>query len=237
MYDIEELEAQWRRYHRKRLVRRGVFASLILLIVALPILYVSFKPSKPLERTGTEKKSDSKQNRPIATTPEKNGSKPVVASVQKVGNEQSLSPQAPSMSQEAAPKRKKPKMMISFSGNDSGEESTGKGKVDLDMVKRTDEAVVKQIEKRFPVSKDYDDAMYLAKYYYGKKNYKKSEYWAMQANVVDSTQPESWILFGKSKAKRGHRVEALKVLQQYYDNTGNLEAKMLIDRIRKGRKF
>jgi len=97
--------------------------------------------------------------------------------------------------------------------------------------------VVKEIEARFPDTRDYDDAIYLAKYYYGKHQYSKAENWAMQANSIDSTQEESWIIYAKAKAKRGHRAAALRILQAYYDQTGSLRAKMLIDRIRKGKKF
>jgi hypothetical protein len=79
--------------------------------------------------------------------------------------------------------------------------------------------------------------MYLAKYYYRKKRYRKAEYWAMQANAIDSTQEGSWIIFGKAKAKQGHRTDALRVLQAFYDRSGSMRVKMLIDRIRKGRSY
>ena len=79
--------------------------------------------------------------------------------------------------------------------------------------------------------------MYLAKYYYGKKKYKKAEYWAMQANSIDSTKEDSWIVFGKAKAKQGHRTDALRVLQAYYDRSGSMRVKELIHRIRKGKPY
>ena len=153
-----------------------------------------------------------------------------------------LKPEVPSMQEKGpsdVPPRKKPKMLISFTNDSTGtsQQSAKRGKVEMDMVRRADKDVVKEIEKRFPMSRDYDDAMYLAKYYYGKKLYKKSEYWAMQANTVDSTQPESWIIFAKSKAKRGHRTEALRILQRFYDETGRMEVKLVIDQIRKGGRF
>jgi tetratricopeptide (TPR) repeat protein len=79
--------------------------------------------------------------------------------------------------------------------------------------------------------------MYLAKYYYGKRNYRRAEKWAMQANAIDSSKEESWIIFGKALAKRGHRADALRVLQAYYDRSGSMRVKELIDRIRKGKKY
>ena len=233
MYDIEELEAQWRRYNRRRMLRHGLVALGILLVLALPILYVTFKPAVQAPSEG----NTSKTVRQSAEAARKRAEAP--AKEPKAEATAPLKTEVPSMQQQEAPVRKKPKMLISFS-NDTPQGATGEGtggKVEMNLVKRADASVVKEIEKRFPLSREYDDAMYLAKYYYGKKLYKKSEYWAMQANTIDSTQPESWIVFGKSKAKRGHRKEALRVLQQYYDNTGNTQVKMLIDKIRRGQKF
>jgi hypothetical protein len=120
---------------------------------------------------------------------------------------------------------------------EKGGESKAEKKMRLKMTDAKSRKVVKQIESRFPATRDYDDAMYLAKYYYRKKKYRKAEYWAMQANTIDSSQEGSWIIFGKAKAKQGHRADALRVLQAYYDRSGSMQVKMLIDRIRKGQSY
>jgi len=234
MYDIDELERQWKSYRRKRMLLHGSIATAILLLLALPILYVSFKTAKPFmeetkpvvsQKTGKSREANRSES---------------VGSLRKREASAVLTPEVPSM-QAPESEKKKPKMLITFSdasGATSGARSgTQGGKVEMEMVKSANRSVVQEIEKRFPLSRDYDDAMYLAKYYYGKKKYKKAENWAMQANTIDSSKPESWIIFGKSKAKMGHRRDALKVLQAYYDRTGNSEVKMLIDKIRKGKKF
>ncbi len=85
--------------------------------------------------------------------------------------------------------------------------------------------VIKRIESRFEDTKDYDDAMFLAKYYYSKGRYRKSEYWSMQANLIDSSKEDSWIIFSKSQAKQGKRADALRVLQAYFDRTGSMKIK------------
>ncbi|WP_457605835.1 hypothetical protein [Nitratifractor sp.] len=231
MYDIEELEAQWKRYRMKRYLRHALIAVILLAVLLLPILYYTIQPF-----SGGEKDT----NTVLATAKPQSSKaeKQETATVQgRSSHEEVLKTEVPTMRKE--PAQTKPKMMISFSDQAPAGSPAGqrRGKVELDMVKKANRSVVREIERRFPLSRDYDDAMYLAKYYYGKKDYKKSEYWAMQANMVDSTRPESWILFGKSKAKRGRRKDALKVLQAYYDRTGNMEVKQLIDRIRKGREF
>jgi len=235
MYDIDELEKQWKSYRRKRMLLHGSIATAILLLLALPILYVSFKTAKP-----SSEEANPVVSQKTGKSREANRSTVSAETIGKTGASAPLTPEVPSM-QNAEQEKKKPKMMITFSGSSGGtsgaESGTQGGKVEMQMVKSANRSVVQEIEKRFPMSRDYDDAMYLAKYYYGKKKYKKSENWAMQANSIDSSKPESWIIFGKSKAKMGHRRDALKVLQAYYDRTGNMEVKMLIDKIRKGKRF
>ncbi len=231
MYDIEDLERRWKSYRRKKILLRSGIATAILLLLALPLLYVSLKSSKAsIESKSSETPQSKASPESNLSVLDKNASKTVSASA--------LSPEVPSMRETKLPK-KKPKMMITFSDpsqSASGNRREG-GEVQMQMVKASNRSVVREIEKRFPLSRDYDDAMYLAKYYYGKKNYKKAENWAMQANTIDSSKPESWIIFGKSKAKLGHRRDALKVLQAYYDRTGNMQVRILIDRIRRGKPY
>ena len=243
MYDIEELEAQWRRYRSRRLIRRGVIVLLILLALGLPVLYLEyFSPNekkvqspavvgqKPIKASRTKSNLSALSMKKSPSSPDKRGD-----------SGKMLETAPPSMKREETQRedsKKRPKMRIVFAdeaakGTDNGKQS----RVELTMTKRDDRAVIRSIEKRFPLSRDYDDAMYLAKYYYSKHRYKKAEYWAMQANVVDSTKAESWMLFAKAKAKRGHRTEAIRVLQRYFDNTGDAQVKLLLDAMRKGRKY
>ncbi|WP_456428415.1 hypothetical protein [Nitratifractor sp.] len=242
MYDIEELEEKWRRYRRKKLLRRFLWALLIVLLLALPLFYVEVYSEK--EKTAVKKsRYASIGSEESISKQEVNVSRGQIN--EKLQKHTKASPllQAvpPSMKEKkySQVKSKRPKMQITFTDESHHvEDSTKKeGAVELSMVKRNDAAVIRSIEKRFPLSHNYDDAMYLAKYYYSKHRYKKAEYWAMQANVVDSTKAESWMLFAKAKAKGGHRTEAIRILQRYYDNTGDSQVKLLIDAMRKGRKF
>ena len=59
----------------------------------------------------------------------------------------------------------------------------------------------------------------------------------MNANVVDNSAEESWLIYAKAEAKRGYRAQALRILQNYYDRSGSESAKILIDKIRKGEAF
>jgi len=230
MYDINELENQWRRYARKRLIKRAGWGVAVVLAVLLPTLYVTLRP----EPTSAPKKpKNPAENHQIR---KKAPAHPAV-----VRKEEPLKPVvAPPPPVEEKPK--KPKMLITLSDRNgaksvSAGESEAEKKIRLQVTDARNSRVVKEIEKRFPSTRDYEDAMYLAKYYYGKKNYRKAEYWAMQANAIDSSQEESWIVFGKAKAKQGRRADALRVLQAYYDRSGSARVQNLIYRIRTGKKY
>ena len=245
MYDIDELERQWVRYRRKRLIRRTLLGMGVLLLVGAPILYVTFKrptmesvagPTRSVEHNETNHQG-------MEQTPAL--AKVSTTSSTTVGGAPTAVPLAPTRSETKEPslpdKRKKPKMLITLTDRNApaaaGPQSGAEKKIRMEMVDTKNSQVVREIEARFPMTRDYDDAMYLAKYYYRKKKYRKAEYWAMQANTIDSTQEGSWIIFGKAKVKQGHRADALRVLQAYYDRSGSMRVKMLIDKIRKGRSF
>ncbi len=242
MYEIEELEERWKRYRRKKLLRRLSWSLLVVVFLVLPIFYVEMYQGK---RESIDKKNKHDAVKSERSTSKQNVSVSTEQQNEKIQRQVKAAPllqtMPPSMKKEKHRQEKsvRPKMQITFTDNPVKDEGSlkQKGAVELSMVKRNDAAVIRSIEKRFPLSRDYDDAMYLAKYYYSKHRYKKAEYWAMQANVIDSSKVESWILFAKAKAKRGHRTEAIRILQRYYDNTGNPQVKLLIDAMRKGRQI
>ena len=225
MYDIEELERRWLKYSRKRLLKHVGLGMGVLVLIATPILYVTLRPGvlvpkRTHESLEVNNSTEGNLSQTKKLVQKEEALKPVVSSVES----------------------SKPKMLITLS--DPGTQNSGKSaeteaekKIRLEMTDTRNAQVVKEIEARFPATRDYDDAMYLAKYYYGKKNYRKAEYWAMQANAIDSTQEESWIVFGKAKARQGHRADALRVLQAYYERSGSMRVKDLIYRIRKGKKY
>ena len=96
---------------------------------------------------------------------------------------------------------------------------------------------VADIAKRFRRTHDKDDAVFLARYYSDKKQYKKALNWALEANKLDSNIEESWLIFARAKAKLGQRMEAIRVLQAYCDRSRSAKAKKLLDRIRRGAAF
>jgi len=116
------------------------------------------------------------------------------------------------------------------------DKSSGKKKLHIEVIDVSKKkSSFKEIEKRFRMGHDIDDSLFLAKSYYQRKNYKKAEYWALQTNKVNENIEESWLIFAKAKAKQGHKNEAIRILNAYINRTHSIEAKVLLDKIKKGK--
>jgi len=94
---------------------------------------------------------------------------------------------------------------------------------------------IETMKKKFSKSKNPREALLLAKAFYAKKEYSKSEEWALTANKFDSNKDESWHIFAKSKAKLGQKDEAIKILASYYKRSHSPKTKALIVKIKTGR--
>ena len=220
MNEIEELEKKWKRYKFRKSISNILYIIGTLVVVAsAPIAYQSFMDYQSKMEEAKNHKEPPKNSGEVVAKKDKPIPPEEVASIK--------------------PEKKKhirPKLNIVVSNEPIDGDVVDTNSIDFGQ-NANNEALVKTIESRFKMTKDYDDAMFLAKYYYAKSNYKRAEKWAMRANGIDSSQEESWIIFAKSKAKQGRRADALRVLQAYFDRTGSIKIKNLIDKIRKGKKF
>jgi hypothetical protein len=108
-------------------------------------------------------------------------------------------------------------------------------KMHLNIIESSSVSAYKDVEKRFYQSHDTDDSLFLAKSYYRKRNYKKSEYWSLQTNKVNTNIEESWIIFAKSKVKLGRRNEAIRILTNYTKRSNSSAAKNLLYKLKKKR--
>ena len=91
---------------------------------------------------------------------------------------------------------------------------------------------IETMKKKFSKSKKPREALLLAKAFYAKEDYKKSEKWALTANKLDSSKDESWHIFAMSKVKLGQKYEALKILSSYYKRNHSPKTKALIVKIK-----
>jgi len=105
-------------------------------------------------------------------------------------------------------------------------------KIKLKIIETTSVSAYKDVEKRFKLSHDVDDALFLARGYYRHGNYKKAEYWALQANKIDNTREDSWLIFIKSKYNMGQKSEAKHILQSYVRKSGSVAARKLMSKLK-----
>jgi tetratricopeptide (TPR) repeat protein len=210
MYDIEQLEAQWRRYRRKRIALPVAVAALIIAGIGGYRIW-----------------------RASDAAPEPTPAPEVAAATHKEN-----STVKPAAANRTSPRTGGWKMTFNDDASAPHEASTSPTKkIAIEVTPRKSERTVSAIEKRFRFAKDKDDALFLARYYYDKKKYKKAMYWALETNKLDSDIEESWLIFARAKAHLGERTEAIRVLQAYVDRSGSAKARVLLDKIRRGKAF
>ena len=120
--------------------------------------------------------------------------------------------------------------------NEKNDYARHKDNIHLNIVKTTSSSAYKDVEKRFQQSNNIDDALFLAKTYYKKGNYKKAEKWAFETNQLDPTLEESFLIFVKSKMKLGQKNEVISILNQYLNHKNSQDARILLEEI-KNEKF
>ena len=108
-------------------------------------------------------------------------------------------------------------------------------KIHLDIIETSAVSAYKDVEKRFLISHDVDDALFLAKSYYKKGNYKKAEYWAYETNKLNENNTASLFIFIKSKIKLGKKEEGLSMLRTYIKKTNDEDARALLSEIENNR--
>ena len=105
-------------------------------------------------------------------------------------------------------------------------------KIKLKIFKTTSVSAYRDVEKRFKLSHNVHDALFLARGYYHHGDYKKSEYWALQANKIDNTTEESWLIFVKSKYSLGQKSEAKHILESYMRKSDSVAARKLMKKLK-----
>ncbi|MEY4504801.1 MAG: hypothetical protein RL154_1097 [Pseudomonadota bacterium] len=83
------------------------------------------------------------------------------------------------------------------------------------------------LQKQFAQTKDYKNAIELAKAYFAIGNYEQSRHYAIEANSFDASKDEGWIVFAKSSVKLGAKTDAINALSKYNQTNGNSATKEL----------
>ena len=210
MYDIKELEKEWKNYKQKKRSPWyiGILSISVVAILANIFLqdnqYLSFLKNIKIPNsfkkiyTKTENIKFLKENSLI--------------SLEVVNNNTNIINDVP---KEKIKEENKPKTKIDISETSALQ-------------------AYQDVENRFKISKDVDDALFLAKSYYKKGLYKKSLYWSLETNKIDGNIEDSIFIFIKSKIKLGNKTEGVAILNAYIKKTSSLEAKKLLFNISNG---
>jgi tetratricopeptide (TPR) repeat protein len=224
MYDVAELERQWRRYRRKRRLRQlGVVV--VLALAGSGIAWLAQHPRYFMSVTAVAGSEPNHTAQSVSAEPPV--ALPMTNAVPTVAAEQDRPPK---------------KMTFVFDDGTvpptvEGNDTNADGKVAIEVTAQKVTQTVEQLEEKFEYDKDKEDALFLARYYYDKQDYNRAMKWALETNKLDSDIEESWLIFAKAKAKTGKRVEAIRILQTYFDRTGSVTAKQLLGLIRRGKPF
>jgi hypothetical protein len=240
MYDIKQLEDQWKRYRKKKLkpwyIGTGILVLLILFIVFFQTnLKINFSALKTYFTTTKETQSSVKNEKSEDTVALSKMEVKETVLLNDALDKLEVKDNMIEMADTVAKARDKLLVDIPILDDSNEypvEEETGRRKkIHLEIIDSTSISGYKDVEKRFFESHDIDDALFLAKSYYKNGNYKKAEYWALETNKLADDQEESLLIFVKSKVKLGHKNEALSILTSYLKQSDSQEGKKLLYRI------
>jgi len=228
MYDIRPLEEEWRKYHEKK--RRPVYLFVLIFFVIIGILIymndnIFLETKKPYVKHNVEKKDILSESTSVNVS-EYNLSKNNFITKHRNVDKKEHSP-LPSIVENIP--------ILEEVKDDKYKEVKNEKphkRVQLNIIESSSLDAYKDVEKRFYESHDIDDSIFLAKSYYRKGLYKKSEYWALQTNKLNNNIDESWIIFAQSKMKQGQKNEAVRILTNYIKRTGSQSAQNILNRLK-----
>lgn len=232
MYDIKQLEHEWKQYRKKKLKPWYIGSLSLLIIIGSVTLFlmngkIDFSEWKNYFETSQE----------MLPVEEKSQETKVKESLL-VDDALDILEIKDNMIDISDKSVKKPlNILVDIPVLDNDKESFSQGvpeerkKMHLEIIESTSVSAYKDVEKRFLESHDIDDALFLARSYYKKSDYKKAVYWALEINKLDEEMEEGLFIFVKSKAKMGRKNEAISILTTYVKKSDSQEAKKLLYRI------
>ena len=235
MYDLKPLESEWKKYRKKKL-KPWILASVGLIVLSIfgitlltnnKIDFSKFDTSFMMASNSVSNEDKKTEN----TNKKINSNVLINDALNKLEIEKSVMDQVNTASNDTTNAFVDIPILDGKQENSVRYGQKGRAKVHLDIFETTSVTAYKDVEKRFKKSHEIDDSLFLARSYYKKGNYKKSEYWALQTNKIDSNIEESILIFVKSKTKLGRKNEAISILKSYLKKSKSQEARNLLYRI------
>jgi len=231
MYDIKVLEQQWVAYKKKRMYPIVFMFGFLLIVSGLGYYLLTHLKKDKIESMITANKKEVKKNMKTVLGKIILNKSLETIDIYTIPPNRTTSDEKidfPVAALEEIPVLKEG----TISTEDKGSKNKNKKKkINIFIEESTSVHAYRDVENRFYQSHDIDDALFLARGYFRKKNYKKAEFWALETNKLNSNIEESWIIFVKAKVKLGKRNEALHILRSYIKKSGSQQAKMLLDKL------
>jgi len=224
MYDIKPLEDEWKKYQLKK--RKPIYFA-VFFIILLSIIFISI-----MNFSNVNEYMDKINNK--STISNKNNKKVLLknnALTKLETEEENRNVNITNINPSSDILVDIPILNIKENTDTKVNSDMNHDKIHLNIIETSSVKAYEDVEKRFKQSHDIDDALFLAKSYYKKHNYKKAEYWAYEVNKLDSNIEESLFIFVRSKVKLGHVAESLSILKNYIIKSNSQEAKRLLNKI------
>lgn len=228
MYDIKQLEDEWKKYRKKRLKPWVIgILSFTLLSLFIVLILRSEKINMGTFKTYFNTSKDtSPYDEKTYTSQENKGQSSVLlnSALDRLETKQGSINDTDTVV--------KTPLNILVDEPPIEDLPQAKTKMHLEIIESVSVTAYADVEKRFLESHDMDDALFLARSYYKKGAYEKSEYWALETNKLDSESEESLLIFVKSKAKQDRKNEAVAILTAYIKETNSPEGRKLLYQIK-----
>ena len=233
MYDIKPLESEWKKYRKKKL-KPWLISSVAFIVVGV-LAIVSLNNTKIDFSTfdtsfmQADNISSGEEKKVYHNTVKSNVL--LNTAINTLETEKKVMDQVSNAENDSSNTFVDIPILDGKHANSAGSRQKGRAKVHLDIMETSSISAYNDVEKRFAKSHDIDDSLFLARSYYKKGDYKKSEYWALETNKVDPNIEESIFIFVKSKIKLGRKNQAISILKSYLKKSNSQEAINLLYRI------
>lgn len=260
--DFIELEKKYNLYKRKKNAKIYIFASMLfatLVVITISIITLNISNSKEKiakndieqikEVSQAKPKQKENKTKPISKKTETIKQNPVKPKQNIPENsniqigELNLSPIAikKTIKPKIKPKKEQKEQIIPPPTEEKivlNEQNTSiinePKKENKIQISTTDINTIDQLKQKCNYTNDSNYCSKVAEKLYEEKDYKEAIKYALKANSNNSENEKSWIIFAKSKAKLGHKNDAIKILQTYLSSTPSKNAELILEKIKRG---
>ena len=226
MHRYEELEKV---YYKKLYLK--LFAGFILFIIFIILLFIFLDSTKKPEKKEIQKPekihksvhNDVNKTKHSMQSKKKTEQKKQEVKKEQIKKEQELKFILPNIDFIKEPSEPKPQIKKpSVNKMKKKQLKSQTSQKDFQNIKITENKVnINDLINEFKKNKDYNIAITISKIYLKQNNLKKAQIWALNANSLAPSKPESWIIFADIMIKKHNIKKAKDLLRVYIDSYGS----------------